>query len=92
MVERTKLPETQKTSTLTIVWKEKEEEGGPAQPPRVPAPIVDSHPHTFQVRTQNSHQPYAVKLILKLSLSTQARLDSLLRLSPVATPSAVKPE
>lgn len=36
MVERTKLPETQKTSTLTIVGKGKGEEGVPAQLPGVP--------------------------------------------------------
>lgn len=31
MVEGTKLPETQKTSTLTMVGKGKDEEGEPAQ-------------------------------------------------------------
>lgn len=36
MVERTKLPETQKTSTFTIVRKEKDEEGGASPTPRVP--------------------------------------------------------
>lgn len=46
MVERTKLPETQKTSTLTTVGKGKDGRGS-SPTPRVPILIQWAHPHIF---------------------------------------------
>lgn len=83
MVERTKLPETQKTSILTTVGQGQDEESGQSQPPRIPILIKRPLPCTgFSGLEPNPHQPsWLDEYLCSPGLLIKAQFTSLPHLS-----------